>query len=638
MDQRDDAVWIGNNAVRVDRSFDGIVDEVRISGTARSDDWIKLLYENQKVERVLVGPPKEASCVKNFGVVAATITANESDFSDVRGNAMCADQYQWVEVKGNTETFLSAGLRVVKKYPRITGQTTLTWRLKALYGSVWETSDTKITLVDVIPNPQFTITSGHTIGETWDGQTPFEIILNISNAAAITALDPPLNEINTVWSFSGSKVYKTFTESSVIINRAYENGTLNVSICLDNMGEVICETPSYPVTLPTVPVIPPSKGTAGKLKIFVLAGQSNMEGHGQTHGVDFEGSLDWLINSSEHSSNYQHLMDGGSPKVFDDVWVFYPREEISNYNLKELMKGPLSPIYGVAGTDKATIGPEYAMGIQLGDYYEDQVLLIKAAWGGHSLGSKFRPPGAGGVLGPSYTHMLEIVEDVTSNLKAYFPDYNENGYEIMGLGWHQGYNDQFCDNCPEEYAQNLGILIDDLRREWENYRMPVVIGESGMICGGGHQICQSQQETSTFSGFSGNVAFSANKDIYAENLGGGAGYHWYESFYNYYHVGDRMGEAMVGLLENSVPVVPAPSETKKFNLGVQIFANYINLSVSHPDDYTVTVNNIRGQLIKTFSFKNTNHTTIARRGLGQGVVTITLKSKNRMVSRKMVLM
>jgi hypothetical protein len=38
---------IGNNADRA-RSFDGVVDEARIARQARSADWLKLEYENQR--------------------------------------------------------------------------------------------------------------------------------------------------------------------------------------------------------------------------------------------------------------------------------------------------------------------------------------------------------------------------------------------------------------------------------------------------------------------------------------------------------------------------------------------------------------------------------------------------------------
>ncbi|MCP4130866.1 MAG: DUF2341 domain-containing protein, partial [bacterium] len=46
--------YIGMNNNNGGQNFQGIIDEVRISNTARSADWIKLSYENQKVSQSLV--------------------------------------------------------------------------------------------------------------------------------------------------------------------------------------------------------------------------------------------------------------------------------------------------------------------------------------------------------------------------------------------------------------------------------------------------------------------------------------------------------------------------------------------------------------------------------------------------------
>jgi hypothetical protein len=45
---------IGRNDERPEQAFDGKIDEPRISGAARSADWIKLCYENQKPDQTLV--------------------------------------------------------------------------------------------------------------------------------------------------------------------------------------------------------------------------------------------------------------------------------------------------------------------------------------------------------------------------------------------------------------------------------------------------------------------------------------------------------------------------------------------------------------------------------------------------------
>jgi hypothetical protein len=52
----------------------------------------------------------------------------------------------------------------------------------------------------------------------------------------------------------------------------------------------------------------------------------------------------------------------------------------------------------------------------LGDNLDNQVLLIKTAWGGKSLYRDFRPPSSGGAVGPYYTKMLGDVREALANL------------------------------------------------------------------------------------------------------------------------------------------------------------------------------------------------------------------------------
>jgi hypothetical protein len=45
---------IGNNATNKNRSFDGLIDEVRVWGVAKAPDWGKLEYENTREGQKLV--------------------------------------------------------------------------------------------------------------------------------------------------------------------------------------------------------------------------------------------------------------------------------------------------------------------------------------------------------------------------------------------------------------------------------------------------------------------------------------------------------------------------------------------------------------------------------------------------------
>jgi alpha-galactosidase len=164
----------------------------------------------------------------------------------------------------------------------------------------------------------------------------------------------------------------------------------------------------------------------GPLKVFILAGQSNMEGHGQSVHIKM------AATDGATRKEFAPLMNGESYVVRKDVWISYGGR-----------RGGLSVGYGVS---EEKIGPEIGFGWHIGELLGEQVLLIKTAWGGHSLKEKFLPPSMGGP-GPSYTQMVKEVRDVLSNLKTYFPGYTESmGYEMVGLVWHQAWNDLIDDS------------------------------------------------------------------------------------------------------------------------------------------------------------------------------------------------
>ena len=178
------------------------------------------------------------------------------------------------------------------------------------------------------------------------------------------------------------------------------------------------------------------------LKIFILAGQSNMEGHGEMTPAFSEGTLEYLVDTDP--ATYGNLKDGATWAEWDDVWISYKR----GGNAPPLNDN-LSAGFGVKAT---TIGPELQFGVVLGDYLGEQVLLIKTAWGGKSLYVDFRPPTSGWSVNPPvsagdqgyyYQEMLNDVTSVINNLSTYFPGYATIGsYELAGFGWHQGWNDR----------------------------------------------------------------------------------------------------------------------------------------------------------------------------------------------------
>lgn len=222
---------------------------------------------------------------------------------------------------------------------------------------------------------------------------------------------------------------------------------------------------------------PPRQAGKSPVKVFILAGQSNMQGQAvaDLDGKDYNegrGTLVSFLRDPAAAARFRHLRDAsGQWTQRQDVWVRYKLEDGT------VKAGPLT--LGFTGYDgRHHFGPELQFGHRMGDLLPNQVLLIKTAWGGKSLYADFRPPSSGGTVGPYYRKMIEEVREALANLKTDFPSYDGRGYELAGFVWYHGWNDG-CDpqHAVPEYEQNLVNLIRDIRKDLKAPRLPVVIGE-----------------------------------------------------------------------------------------------------------------------------------------------------------------
>ena len=92
-----------------------------------------------------------------------------------------------------------------------------------------------------------------------------------------------------------------------------------------------------------------------------------------------KGAWKYLVKNPATAGRFKHLLDkGGKWIARDDVWIWYLGRN-----------GKLTVGYG-AKEDR--IEPELGFGLVMGDCSDNQVLLIKVAWGGKSLAKDFRPP------------------------------------------------------------------------------------------------------------------------------------------------------------------------------------------------------------------------------------------------------
>jgi hypothetical protein len=291
------------------------------------------------------------------------------------------------------------------------------------------------------------------------------------------------------------------------------------------------------------------------LKVFILAGQSNMEGQGVADlaGKDYNegrGTLAALMADPVKGPLFKHLKGAdGKWTVRGDVWVRYERER------GPLLAGPLTVGFSVYG-DKHHFGPELQFGHVMGEALPNQVLLIKTAWGGKSLYKDFRPPSSGGESGQYYTLMIAQVREALANLKKDFPSYTGCGYELAGFVWYHGWNDG-CEpkTAVPEYEANLANLIKDVRRELNAPKLPVVIGElTGpwvVAPGTWATLRKAQAAAAARPEFAGTVTFVDTHDFVRkpeESPNPGHGHHEFGNAETYFLVGDALAQGMKRLL------------------------------------------------------------------------------------------
>jgi alpha-galactosidase len=305
---------------------------------------------------------------------------------------------------------------------------------------------------------------------------------------------------------------------------------------------------SFSITLLLVLFVPSTQAFASDtVRVFILAGQSNMVGAGEVESNpsrnDGKGSLQWLTKNPFTKDKYSHLKtDTGAWAQHDDVLIwFFDR------------KGPLKPGYG---SNENKIGPELGFGWTVGDAFEEPVLLIKLGWGGKSLAEDFRPPGLEGDTGPYYTQVVEQTKEIVNTADQLFPELKGKALELTGFGWHQGWNDRINQSFNDAYEENMIRFIKDIRHGLGKPTLPFVIAETGMS--GPEEkhpralsLMAAQKAVADYPDFNENVAFVPTQEFYRppDDSPSKQAYHWNNNAETYYLIGKHMGEAMLTLLE-----------------------------------------------------------------------------------------
>jgi alpha-galactosidase len=335
-------------------------------------------------------------------------------------------------------------------------------------------------------------------------------------------------------------------------------------------------------------VVANGASAADTVKVFILAGQSNMEGKAPN------ALLEHQARDAKTREAFAHLRNGDEWIVRDDAFIkFLDRH------------GRLTIGYG--SLDRT--GPELEFGTAVGNYFDEPVLLIKTAWGGHSLVKNFRPPSAGfpgdeilqaeleqaqkevrknneeqkrddplptmdeikAQYGASYRDMLAEVRATYEHLGELFPELQGKQPELAGFVWFQGWNDQY--GGQDEYAANMAHFIRDVRKDLAAPQLPFVIaaiGQNGSQPAEGAMLTirDAQLSMNDVPEFQGNVkAFrtdllvdKAAEDLYPhwqvrfeewKLTGGDHPYHYLGSAIWFNRIGHEMGAKMLEMIETT---------------------------------------------------------------------------------------
>ena len=323
------------------------------------------------------------------------------------------------------------------------------------------------------------------------------------------------------------------------------------------------------------------------VKVFVLAGQSNMEGKARNTLLEYQAA------NAPTKELFTHLRKDDKWIVRDDVFIKFLER-----------KGPLTVGYGSPGCT----GVELEFGTLMGNHFNEPVILVKTAWGGHSLYKLFRSPSAGfpadEVLqkelaqarervtknneknkkkdplptmedikkdyGSSYRSMMTEIKMVMNDHAGLFPALKGMKPELAGFVWFQGFNDIF--GAENEYASNMKHFINDVRKDLNSPKLPFVIGALGQngskpATGGMLVVREAQLSMNTVPEFKGNLkAFpvdvlvdKAAEEMFPNwqknpawvNTGSDRPYHYYGSAIWFNRIGKAMGEAMLDLIKQS---------------------------------------------------------------------------------------
>jgi alpha-galactosidase len=226
-------------------------------------------------------------------------------------------------------------------------------------------------------------------------------------------------------------------------------------------------------------VAQPAEAAAEKLKVFILAGQSNMVGHCNGHtmatlfhadgpkdkalidlvfGKDAKISKQRVDEALALAKQLNELTGGaGDPKIkamtdaaekaaaeakaapMKATLEAYKKDVVAASSVSDRVyissiadsnrkSGKLGVGYGGSASK---IGPEYGFGLSLAEKIDGPILLIKTSWGGKSLNYDFRPPSADPYQPNEAQKAKGNPEEIVKNAGLFYRSMNEEVRKVL---------------------------------------------------------------------------------------------------------------------------------------------------------------------------------------------------------------
>jgi hypothetical protein len=194
-----------------------------------------------------------------------------------------------------------------------------------------------------------------------------------------------------------------------------------------------------------------------KIKVFILAGQSNMEGRAD--------------GTKLLQEDHERLL-----RAQKNVQLAYNNEPLIPLN-------PVKPTPGIAETYNRTLifGPEIFFGITLSEIWPDEeILLIKLSEGSTSLHGCWNANWSEDKAAiMNEVQESKLYSSLTNYIEQILSEYKTDEYELCGMLWVQGETDAGNKIAASAYGRNLNQFIGQIRQDLKKENLPFILFQVG---------------------------------------------------------------------------------------------------------------------------------------------------------------